>query len=605
MIVRMKKASIITRKGDRQSALSVLRKLGVLHISDIPAQVPSAQEWKDRKLLVERALTTLAIEIKPMNSAGAEVQIDKALKTAQDILNKQEALRLLSEELENLKKEEARLLDWEGIAQTELKPILERGFDIRFYELPQKQLDQLPPSMSRFVVKRDKAIWRIALIMAKDSSVESELKPVLPPQRGTVEISKLLKSNNAQQEQLRLDLNQLKKEAETLQATVTALTREIELAEAAAAMGHTESLTYLRGFLPSDQIDILKNACRQNGWALLLQNPDSEDEVPTIVRNKRWIDIIGPVFQLLGTVPGYREFDISFFFLLFFAFFFAVIIGDAGYGLVLLSGTLVFTLRLRQKGQDIPNALLLMLMMSLSTMIWGALTGSWFGSEQLGALPWLSWMTIPAIATFNPQSSETIKYICFITGTIHISIAHLWNFFRQIKEKPMIRAFAQLGWLFLVLGLYYLVLSLVLSSGRFPLPIYAKWLMAVGLTFIIVFSQQEGRFFHGIFMGIANLLTTFLNSISAFSDIISYIRLFAVGLATVEIAKSFNAMASGMANGAVGIILASIVLLLGHSLNLAMGALSVVVHGVRLNMLEFSGHLGMEWTGRPYKPFKE
>jgi len=156
-----------------------------------------------------------------------------------------------------------------------------------------------------------------------------------------------------------------------------------------------------------------------------------------------------------------------------------------------------------------------------------------------------------------------------------------------------------------VLGLYYLVLSLVLSKEQYPMPAFATWLIALGLALIIVFSQQEGRFFHGIAMGVANLLTTFLSSISAFSDIISYIRLFAVGLATVEIAKSFNAMASGMANGVVGIILGSIVLLLGHSLNLAMGALSVVVHGVRLNMLEFSGHLGMEWTGRPYKPFKE
>jgi V/A-type H+-transporting ATPase subunit I len=149
------------------------------------------------------------------------------------------------------------------------------------------------------------------------------------------------------------------------------------------------------------------------------------------------------------------------------------------------------------------------------------------------------------------------------------------------------------------------VLNLVLSSERFPVPAHAAWMMAAGLALIIVFSQQRGRFFHGVAMGLANLMTTFLNGIGAFSDIISYIRLFAVGLATVEIAKSFNAMAANMADGALGIVLAAVVLLLGHAMNLAMGALSVIVHGVRLNMLEFSGHMGMEWTGRPYKPFKE
>ena len=88
-------------------------------------------------------------------------------------------------------------------------------------------------------------------------------------------------------------------------------------------------------------------------------------------------------------------------------------------------------------------------------------------------------------------------------------------------------------------------------------------------------------------------------------DIISYIRLFAVGLATVEIAKSFNGMAADMGSSVVGIVGAIIILALGHSLNLAMGALSVVVHGVRLNMLEFSGHLGMEWTGVEYNPLRK
>jgi V/A-type H+-transporting ATPase subunit I len=126
-----------------------------------------------------------------------------------------------------------------------------------------------------------------------------------------------------------------------------------------------------------------------------------------------------------------------------------------------------------------------------------------------------------------------------------------------------------------------------------------------GFAAVIVFSRQEGRFFRGLAMGIANLLTTFLSGISAFSDIISYIRLFAVGLAGIEISKSFNGIAAGFGSGPLGIAAGLLILLLGHSLNMAMGALSVVVHGVRLNMLEFSGHLGMEWSGKPYKPFKE
>ena len=99
---------------------------------------------------------------------------------------------------------------------------------------------------------------------------------------------------------------------------------------------------------------------------------------------------------------------------------------------------------------------------------------------------------------------------------------------------------------------------------------------------MVIFSEQEGNFFKGFLKGLASLFPTFLDSISAFADVISYIRLFAVGLATVEIAKAFNAMASEMGASVVGVIGAILVLLVGHGLNLAMGAMSVIVHGVRL-----------------------
>ena len=614
MIVAMKKATVIARLQEKNDALKKLRRLGVLHLSAIPAQVASAQEWREKKALLEKALALIAprTALTPAEACRA-VNLEApsagtfraALATARSILEKHETIRMLNDEYANLEKEIVRLHDWQGVSVADLRAIRDGDYEIMFFEIPPKKLGMIPPGHKAFIVKRSKTLLWVALVVKAGTAVDHEFKVLHAPRHSAAELEKLQVKNRADQSRLRLEWDKLGSEAGDLERAVHAASREIELAEAVAAMGHTEALSYLSGFLPGDQVQGLKQSCRDNSWALLIQEPAVEDDVPTVIRNKRWIDIISPVFQLLGTVPGYREIDISFFFLIFFAFFFAVIIGDAGYGLVLLSATLFFTLRLRRKKRKVPNTLLLMLLLSLSTVAWGALTGTWFGSATLASLPWLSWMTIPAISSFDPRSSETIKFICFITGTIHISIAHLWNFFRQARERPFIRSLAQLGWLFLVLGLYYLVLSLVLSRERFPLPVFATWLIGAGLAMIIVFSRQEGRFFHGIVMGVSNLLSTFLSGIGAFSDIISYIRLFAVGLATVEIAKSFNHMAAGMAHGALGIILASVVLLLGHALNLAMGALAVVVHGVRLNMLEFSGHLGMEWTGRPYKPFKE
>jgi V/A-type H+-transporting ATPase subunit I len=311
------------------------------------------------------------------------------------------------------------------------------------------------------------------------------------------------------------------------------------------------------------------------------------------------------VFDLLGTVPGYREYDISFFFLLFFTVFFAMIIGDGGYGAVLLAGSVFFSIKSKKKSGKISDGLILLNLLSFATIVWGAITGTWFGYAPIAETEPFSWFVIPEMYSFNPRSAEFIQFICFVIGTVHLTISHLWNFFDQIKKHPRIKAFAQLGWLSMLLGLYYLVLNLVLSPEKYPLPDFSPWLIGGGLVFIIVFSEQEGNFFKGILRGAAGIITTLLDGIGAFSDIISYIRLFAVGLASVEIAKSFNDMASGFGTGVGAAAAAVAVLFLGHSLNLAMGALSVIVHGVRLNMLEFSGHLGMEWTGIPYDPFRE
>ena len=115
--------------------------------------------------------------------------------------------------------------------------------------------------------------------------------------------------------------------------------------------------------------------------------------------------------------------------------------------------------------------------------------------------------------------------------------------------------------------------------------------------------SPDKTFAQGLKSGVADSFTVFLNTISCFGNVMSYIRLFAVGMAGVAISQSFNGIAAGMKGPLV--IVGAIVVLIGHALNLVMCFLSVVVHGVRLNVLEFSGQAGLEWTGIPYEPFKK
>ena len=126
-----------------------------------------------------------------------------------------------------------------------------------------------------------------------------------------------------------------------------------------------------------------------------------------------------------------------------------------------------------------------------------------------------------------------------------------------------------------------------------------------GFLLVVLFGgmSPDKSFGQGLKAGLGDAFTVFLNTISAFGNIMSYIRLFAVGMASLAIAQSFNNMALGFKGPLV--IAAVLILLIGHGLNIVMGLLSVVVHGVRLNLLEFSGQLGMEWAGIAYDPFKK
>ena len=256
---------------------------------------------------------------------------------------------------------------------------------------------------------------------------------------------------------------------------------------------------------------------------------------------------------------------------------------------------------------------LLLFVTSVCTIIWGAITGTWFGVEVIARTWPFSMFVINEIASFpigDINTTEVIIPMCFIIGLVHVSIARLKNFFGSL---PKLKAIGELGWLCIAWAAFLLIKVIVLGDD-FNGPIIPQlpeiyhmtgimWLGIIGVGFIILFSEQDGNIIKGMLVGLGKLPLKALDAIGTFSDIISYVRLFAVGLATVEVAKSFNNMAAGVGFGFPMVIGAALILFFGHALNIAMGAMSLIVHGVRLNMLEFAGHLGMEWTGIPYMPF--
>ena len=226
-------------------------------------------------------------------------------------------------------------------------------------------------------------------------------------------------------------------------------------------------LTWLTGYVPADNVDAFKAAAAENRWAWVMDDPADDDElVPTKVRYNKVTRLMVPIFDILGVVPGYREYDISFWFLAFFSLFFAMILGDAGYGVLLLIGAVILTV----KSHKLSDATMLLWVLSIATIVWGALTGTWFGLEAAMKVPILRALTVPILANYpdyfgvsaTVQQNAIMKF-CFILGTVQLSLACVMSIKRKLTERNL-SWIADLGWLIAICAIYFLALYLVIGA---------------------------------------------------------------------------------------------------------------------------------------------
>ncbi|MDY6844933.1 MAG: V-type ATP synthase subunit I, partial [Thermodesulfobacteriota bacterium] len=325
--------------------------------------------------------------------------------------------------------------------------------------------------------------------------------------------------------------------------------------------------------------------------------PLYDDPTPTLVKYTKLSQIFRPVMNFIGVTPGYQEYDVNTFFLIFFSIFFAMLIGDGGYGIVMLIITYLFKKLYDGISKEIT---LLMYLLSITTTFWGAVTGQWFGMETISQLPVFRKMIIPPLYSYAQGSEAAIIHLCFFIGAVQLSFAHIWT---ATRIYPSLKSLSEIGWAAIVWGIYYIARFLILNDTMSTLGLS---LLVIGVIMTVLFGEQrKDGILKGILHGLAKFPLNALTGIGSFSDLISYVRLFAVGLATKEVAVAFNKMAQNLGfNDALSFLGAALILIFGHSINLLLGAMAVLVHGVRLNLLECSRHLNIQWSGIPYHPLK-
>ena len=594
MIVPMKKILLIVQSKDALVFLNKLREFGGLHIDREELTISKVQS--DELLSCQKAIEILERRIggktPPLREPSSEHLVDKPEHLIDRIVTTTAKIEELQKTIYNLKARIAELEPFGSFSPERIRELEKQNIHIKLYRLTKKQLDAIPDNLFCKQINKKDGIVFTAILWCGNKPQQAFGCGVELPEYSLSVLRDIFQRKEEELKSLESILDSSIPYLLRLKKHLKYLEEEKQVTDLINEMPRRERLSLLQGWCPQNRTDELKQLAAIHGCGFLIRDLDPDDQPPTLLKLPAWLEMCRLIFRLINIIPGYGEYDVSFPFLLYMGIFFGILIGDAGYGLLLIVVCLIFQWRRTSLPQP---ALNLGYFFGLTTIIWGTLTGNWFGVEDFSRVPLISKLTISSLNAFSLESQSLIMLLCFVIGASHISLAHIIACLGHMRSW---KVFSQLGWISVIWGIFLVVRHLVLEN---PLPSFTMLLIGGGLLLVILFTSPQKNIAKGILAGLAAVPMKLMN---CFSDIISYIRLFAVGMATLAVAASFNEIAANIGfDSPVRVFGTAAILISGHGINILMGALSVVVHGLRLNMLEFSGHLNMQWSGVEYQPF--
>ncbi|MBO4234950.1 MAG: hypothetical protein J5928_00720 [Firmicutes bacterium] len=604
MIEKMKMVHIVTSASGKKEMLKGLRDIGVMHLAE---KQSADREVTDRYQALSRTAMALKDYADPKQKGSEEVLSDDEFKKMYSgVLAALEKRTVLNQEISAANTEIDRVSAWGDFSPEELAELRKEGFDFHFYRIGDKEYQAAVQDENVRFINLAPIDKQHAIAVLGTLPQEIQATEFMVPERSMSDLKRDIELSREGIEECDAVLKDASVYDKSFQKEMIKVNNEVKFSEAEATTSSDDDFVWISGYIPEEDLDTFKKMAAEKGCAWSIDDvADDDEKIPTKVKYNKVSNLIKPVFDILGITPGYREQDISLWFFLFFILFFAMIIGDGAYGVLILLGTIA----LNVKQKKLTNVTFLLYVLSIATIIWGAVTGTWFGMESAMNVPFLKALVIPSFATYpeyfnltSTDSQNAIMKFSFSIGAIQMVLGSILSIKKKITEKDLSWV-ANLGWTIAIIAMYLLSLNLVIHENIPLVPVFVM----IGIAFLMVIlfgGMAPGKTFgEGLKSGLGGAFTAFLDTISCFGNVMSYIRLFAVGMAGVAISQSFNGIAANMSGPLV--VLGAVVVIIGHALNLVMCFLSVVVHGVRLNVLEFSGQAGLEWTGIPYEPFEE
>lgn len=624
MIIPMKLVTLLCLEQDRASAVDGLAGLELMQLCrTAPPATKDVAAVSAQLNECERAIGVVRGAPAMKNPPAAPELADGELVAYASRLISGKAAAL--KELDRLQHELDILAPWGEFDRSAIAKLEAKGVYVTLCATPRnifdqrKKADAFPENAALSVVRMDKNMVHYALVSEAPLDAE-KVDAVALPEDTLSDVEKALEDLRTSVADADAAIVAAKEYLPRLEAILDGLRNQLEFASARDNMEQSGAIAYLQGYVPVTRIEKLKAAAMKNGWALQIDDPAEDDQnVPTYIEKARFLNILDPLFDFVGISPGYRESDVYMFFFFFFPIFFGMILGDAGYGALMLVVGAIFLISFRaKKAARLP--LVLLIFLAFYTFVWGALNGAWFGLPKEVLPCWMrgwSMITDPAnsvaahrfvhfygidLTKMMPEEqasfwegfpSKLTQWFCFLLAMLHLMSAHIVRFLTGIRKDW--RELSNIGWALMIFANFLLAVGLIVFSGTFPS--WGKYVYIAGAALILITIRP------------AQMLNLPFDMIGSFTDVLSYIRLFAVGLSGMYIAQKFNMMGMMAKNAlpdkyaVLGFILLILVAVAGHVLNLALGFLGVLVHAVRLNTLEFSNHMGLQWSGFKFKPF--
>ena len=352
-----------------------------------------------------------------------------------------------------------------------------------------------------------------------------------------------------------------------------------------------DHLLLLEGWIPAAQVDETCKALDIKGVFYDVSDPTPEDDIPIQLSNNKFAKLFEPLTKLY-MLPTYQELDLTLFFAPFFMLFFGLCLGDTGYGLLMIVALPIFTKLFQLINPNFSKWLVVLF--GASTMLCGLLSGTFFGFNMYD-------LDIPFVQKMKGilyTDNSTMFTVSLCIGVVQILFGMGIKAVNLAIQCGFKYALSTIGWLILLIT----VGVSAIAGFDFGSPVIMGILIVAAVLIFLLNSPGKNPLLN---IGLG-LWDTYNMATGLLGDVLSYVRLFALGLSGGILANVFNSMAVGMApdNKVMGFIVMVLIFVIGHALNIFMNILGAIVHPMRLTFVEFFKNSGYTGGGVEYKPFK-